>query len=342
MTQKSPADYAFWRAALRGAKQDVQENSPQCGFYRIRQNKEAPWLPIAWWRNAVGQIVCGFRGETIDPLKFWTWAAKNPVEETVYRECVKNGGVWQDGSKSEEATERPRSNMPSDPLEALAAELADKLENAEKLLKTPSAEVTKTQADHARNLEAMLMKLNSRATELFEDEKAPALAETRRIDAKFGFRAHVKIVAGKMKAFYEGWQKFEHSRLQAVAQKEFEERHAAAAAKRQRQEEERKRLEADDPILAAISEPEPPVVIPAAPEPVKVPMVGGGFGNRAGLSTVYNGQIVDYRKCLEHFADDHRVVAVVEKLVKDIVKRDKQSTKIPGVEVHDNLGRKAA
>src|SRR5271166_2724689 len=121
-------DYAFWRAALRGGRQPMQESNPQCGFYRRRIVKDGSWLPIAFWRNKDDQIVCCFEGKLVDPIEHWTFAARYPVSETYYRHYIRSGH-WPD-----EGPEAPRSNLPGDPFEALKLEVQDKLEQAQNWL----------------------------------------------------------------------------------------------------------------------------------------------------------------------------------------------------------------
>jgi hypothetical protein len=143
-------DYEFWRVALRGGKQPVFESMPQCGFYKRRLIKDGEWLPIAFWRNKDDQIVCCFEGKLVDPLEHWTFAAKHPVNEASYRHYIRNGR-WPD-----DVAQSPRSNMPSDPFEALKLEVQDKLEQAQNWLKTAPKAPTETDANMARNMQAAL------------------------------------------------------------------------------------------------------------------------------------------------------------------------------------------
>ncbi len=140
-------DYQFWRAALRGEKQLVQETNPQCGFYKRRLAKDGPWLPIAFWRDKDDRVVCCFEGKPVDPLVHWTFVAKFPVSETSYRHYIRNGSWPEDGPQAP-----PRSNMPSDPFEALRLEVEDKLEQAQTWLKIAPKAPTETDANIARNI----------------------------------------------------------------------------------------------------------------------------------------------------------------------------------------------
>ena len=240
-------DYAFWRAALRGGKQPVHESNPQCGFYKRRLVKDGEWLPIAFWRNKDDQIVCCFEGKLVDPLEHWTFAAKYPVSEASYRHYIRNGH-WPD-----DVAQSPRSNMPSDPFEALKLEVQDKLEQAQNWLKTAPKAPTETDANMARNMQAALLQLNKRADAMHKLEKQPHLDASRAVDTKFDFRKVVATVADRLRDVFTAFMRAEEARQRAAAQKRFEEERRKAEEARKAAEEERERLQNEDPALALIS-----------------------------------------------------------------------------------------
>ena len=319
-------EYEFWRVALRGKKQPVHESNPQCGFYKRRLVKDGPWLPIAFWRNKDDQIVCGFEGKLVDPIEHWTFAAKYPVSEASYRYYIRNGH-WLD-----EAPQTPRSNMPSDPFEALTLEIQDKLEQAQNWLKTAPKAPTETDANMARNMQAALLQLNKRADAMHKAEKQPHLDAGRAVDAKFEFRKLVATVADRLRDVFTAFMKAEEVRARAEAQKKFEEERQKAQEERNAAEKERERLEREDPALALITEPEPLPELPLAPEPVKI-QVGGGIGRKAGLKTVYIGRILDWQKVIQHFSGHQQIRDLLQKLVDADVRLNKVQCSIPGVEV---------
>jgi hypothetical protein len=225
-------DYEFWRAALRGGKQPVHETKPQCGFYKRRLVKDGEWLPIAFWRNKDDQIVCCFEGKLVDALKHWTFAAKYPVSEAAYRHYIRNGH-WPDG-----VAQSPRSNMPSDPFEALKLEVHDKLEQAQNWLTTAPKVPTETDANMARNMQAALLQLNKRADAMHKAEKQLHLDAGRAVDVKFDFRKTVAAVVGRLRDVFTTFMRAEEAGQRAEAQKRFEE-------ERRKAEEARKAAEAE-------------------------------------------------------------------------------------------------
>ena len=319
-------DYEFWRRALRGEKQTVQESNPRCGFYKRRLAKDGPWLPIAFWRNVDDHIVCCFEGKLVDPVAHWTFVAKYPVSETSYRHHIRSGH-WPD-----ERPEAPRSNMPSDPFEVLKLEVEDKLEQAQNWLKTAPKAPTETDASMARNMQAALLQLNKRADVMHKAEKQPHLDAGRAVDAKFEFRKVVASVADRLRDVFTAFMKAEEVRQRAEAQKKFEEERRKAEEERNAAVEARKRLEHEDPALALLSEPEVLPELPIEPEPVKI-QVGGSVGRKAGLKTVYIGRILDWQKVIQHFAGHQQVRDLLQKLVDADVRLNKAQCSIPGVEV---------
>ncbi len=333
---RDAADYQFWRQALRGVKNAVHEGFPQCGFYKLRFKRDGQYLPIAFWRNPAGEIVCGFQGKLVDAVEHWTWAAKNPVEETTYRFAVESGR-WPD---EPEPTATPMGhNLPEDPFESLKLRIDDKLEQAEIFLAKAPKAPSENDANLARNVQAQLLALNKEADALFETEKRPLVDAGRTVDKKFSFRKAVADVAVRLRSVFEAFMKAEEARQRAEAQKKFEEDRKRAEEARKAAEDERKRLEREDPIMAHVSEPEPLPELPLAPETVKI-TVGGGFGRKTGLKTDWVPVIEDYRAALAHFAEYAEVRAAVEALVKKETRTHKAQTKIPGVKVIED--RRAA
>jgi len=321
-------DYEFWRAALRGGKQAVQESNPQCGFYKRRLVKDGEWLPIAFWRNKDDRIVCCFGGKLVDPVEHWTFAAKYPVSEAAYRHYIQKGH-WPDDSP-----DVPRSNMPSDPFEALKLEIEDKLEQAESWLKTVPKVLTEADANRARNMQAAFLQLSKRADVLHKAEKQPHLDAGRAVDAKFEFRKGVASVADRLRDVFTAFMRAEEARQRPAAQKKFEDERRKAEEARRAAEEERQRLEREDPTLAVLTEQQALPELPLAPEPVKV-QVGGGVGRKAGLKSVYVGTIVDWQKVLKHFSGHPQIRDLLQKLVDADVRLNKTQCSIPGVEVRE-------
>jgi hypothetical protein len=325
-------EFQFWRDAIAGKTVVITADAPQSGYYKMRNGRDGIWHPVAIW-TVNGAQVCRVGKETRAPLDVWTYCAGNPVTKEAAKHAFATGG-WPDMP-----TNILASNMPSDPLEALKMEIADKQSQAEALLISGTAEKNSNDANKARNIQAQLLALEKRADEMFEAEKAPIRALGSAVDEKYRFRSAVKSIADRLRRAYESFAKAEEARLRAEAQKKFEAERAAAEAARKVAEEAQAKLLREDPIAALTSTPEPLPELPLAPEPVKV-QIGGGFGRKAGLKTEWVAQIDDYAAATTHFADHPDVKALIEKLATKAVKAAKGAIVIPGVKVIED--RRAA
>lgn len=325
-------DLTYWTEALAGKRPPVVEDQPQCGYYRMRKGRDAPWLPVVIWIRG-GEMVARVGDNMREPLGIWVACAKHPVAKDAAMHAFKVGS-WPDMPD-----EPPASNMPSDPFEALLAEIADKQAQAEALLAKGNKASSETESNLARNLQKQLLDLQKRADAMFTQEKAPVVQQGREIDEKYRFRVPLKGFADRLRDFWGRWAKAEEDRLRREAEEKAANERRAIEAARKAQEEHRAKLMESDPI-AALTEPPIPEVEPAAePEPVKV-QVGGGYGSRGGLRSYWVPTIVDYKAALAHYAEHPDIKAVVDKLVKAEARTHKGATNIPGVTVSED--RRAA
>jgi hypothetical protein len=229
--------------------------------------------------------------------------------------------------------------MPTDPFEALKAEIDDKLEQAEIFFKSAPKAPTETDASKARNIQAALLAMNTRADKLFKEEKQPHLDAGRAVDKRFEFRKTVDDVAKRLRAVFEAYMKAEEARQKADALKKYQEEQKKAEEARVVAEAERKRLEAEDPIMAAVTPIEPVAMPIYAPEPVKI-NVGGGVGRKAGLKTVYEANIEDWGIAAAHYSDHPDMRALVQKLANADARNSKGTMQVPGVKMFED--RRAA
>ena len=327
-------EFAWWRAAIAGKPGIVEEAKPESGYYKMRAGKDGPWLPVAIWRKD-GEIVCRIGKTMRDPVEVWTFVAKNPIAKEIAKVAFETGN-WPD--QPEPIEQRP--NMPTDPFEAMKVEIEDRAAQAARWLAAHPDITTQLDCDLARNMQAQLIKLGNNADDDRKTEKRPLIDAGKAIEAKFEpLITTARTWAERLREVYERFLKSEERRRQAEAQKKYEAECAAREKERQRIAAEQAKKMADDPIQA-LTEPPPEIPeLPLAPDPVKV-QAGGGIGRKAGLRTVYVGVIEDYRKAMEHFAEHPDLKAVIDKLVSAAVRAGKDTTKIPGVRVHED--RRAA
>lgn len=345
------ADYWAWYRTALDAKNKgeplpaISADDPQWGFFYAKASKAGGRIPVCIFEDKNGELVARWGTKDShqfeDAAKRWTWVAESVVDRGTYK-VAWDTGKWPDGTPTT-AVDVPAAarddNLPFDPFDRLKAELDDKLASAAAFLEDAAAKADKTRADRARNLQAELLAINKTADTMHETEKAPHLAASRAVDAKFRFRDQVKEVCARLRTVFENIAKRIEAEANEAARRAHAEQVRKAEEERQRIEAERKKKLADDPV-AALTEPEPELpMAPAAPEPVKV-QVGGGIGRAAGLKTVWTPEIIDYEATLKHYAKHPDVRAVIDKLVKAESRVHKEATSIPGVKMKEE--RRAA
>lgn len=95
----------------------VYEDSPQPGFYRTRNVKGGPWLPVIVWReppeiDEVGDLMsdevllCMIDGKPANPYDRWLVFARNPISAEEYFALF----------AASSAPGAPPTNLPVDPL----------------------------------------------------------------------------------------------------------------------------------------------------------------------------------------------------------------------------------
>ena len=321
--------YQPYRDMLAGKPVPIHSDQPYPGRYKMKRGDR--FVPVAIGPDGDGNILAQVDGQMMDADKIWTYCAKHPVTQDAYKFRMANGH-WPD-----ESAPSQRSNMPSDPLEALLAEIEDKSAAAEKLL-ADHAEIRSQQVcDLARNIQAELLALIKRGDAMHKVEKDPILEAGRVVDEKFRFRATIKVLTERLRSRFETFMRVEERRLQAEAEARSKAERAAAEAERKRLEDERAKLMQDDPIAALTDAPPDLPELPLAPEPVKI-QAGGGFGRKAGLKSVWVPVLCDYKAALAHFGDNAKVKELIQKLAEQAVKAG--AREVPGFEVKED--RRAA
>jgi hypothetical protein len=282
--------YAFWQNALAGRPQPVHDGDPQPGFYYQRR-KDGPRLPVAIWFSDAGDplALVGFEGTAKlgNAAEIWTWVCQYPVTEEIYRAAFA-AGAWPDDPPPARGSV-PGDNLPEDPAEALAAELAGEEDTAAPFLAKPIE--TKQDADRVSVWAKRLTTLGARAVDLHKIEKQPHLEAGKAVDAKwFPIRDGAKDLASRLK---------EHLQPYLLKQQREEARRAAeAAAEEVRLREEAARVaEMDDDRAADRAAELERQADVAAKMSAPKNASAGRTGARVALRPVYVAVITDYAAC---------------------------------------------
>jgi hypothetical protein len=321
--------YQPYRDMLAGREVPIHADRPYPGRYKMKRN--GAFVPVAIGPDSDGNILAQVDGKMMDAEAVWTHCAKHPVPQNAYKFRLANGH-WPDEPKPSIG-----HNMPSDPFEALLAEIADKSEQANSLLNQHPEIKAQQTCDLFRNMQAQLLALHKRADTLHEEQKRPVLDQGRAIDERFRFRGAIRVLTERLRSRFETFLKVEERRQQEAARQKYEAERAAAEAERKRIEVERAKLMENDPIQA-LTTPAPELPeLPLAPEPVKV-QAGGGFGRKAGLKSVWVPVLTDFDAAVKHYADNAKLRELVQKLADADVRTGKRT--IPGFDVKED--RRAA
>jgi hypothetical protein len=276
--------YHYWREKLLGHDPDPPEDRTQmpCGFWRLRSGE-----PLAVWLAGDQRAALrGFRGsERVMAVRHMESMAESgsfgiAVTEAAYRDAFDKGS-WADDPPPPTGI---GDNLPDDPFEAARLELADEEEMAALLLAKPIE--SQADADKCSTWARRVGLLAARADEGRKEEKAPHLAATREVDARWEpVVAGARELTAKLKKHVEGFLIRQKREAEAIARKAAEEAdrlRREAAEVDQRSEAERADLlrQAQDADKRA--------------EPKKA--IAGRPNMRVSLRTVWTAVIVDYDK----------------------------------------------
>ena len=307
---------------LAGAVVPIHDAHPKPGYYKLRRHKAAKYEPVCIWSHD-GQLVCrvgASMAEDIDSI--WLQCADNPVSRSDALFAFDNEGRWP-GDAPEPLSNNPPSD---DPYEEITRELQAEEARVKAWIVEPHE--GKTAADLAANWLAALRKLETKTVSAFDAEKAPVLAETKRIDGKW---RDVKALAASIK-------KAMSDRYDAIARKE-QKRLQDIADARAREEAARKRLEweAEQAKIAAMAQ-EHNIAVETAPEPVFVPVAepvkvafGGAQGARIAPKKAPPKAIVEnWSVVAVHFSGHAKVRELLQNLANHAAR---DGHHIPGVKI---------
>lgn len=96
MRSPTPPDKVFgffWRA-IAGERQEIREDEPQAGWWKMRLKPKCAWVPVRIWLEQEvldGELIapevlkCTVDGEEKDPREVWVWCSQRPIEEHEFR-----------------------------------------------------------------------------------------------------------------------------------------------------------------------------------------------------------------------------------------------------------------
>lgn len=313
----SMSEFDWWSLALTGEKMEINADAPKSGFYRMRREKDGPWLPVMI-RMHKGELRCRVADNSlVNALDVWTYCASNPVSKDAAAFAFKHGR-WE--------TDAPTIGDNSGDV-SLAEQIKDYAAQALAWFKKNGIKDDKSK-DMAANYRAELLKLSKEADAQRTAEKKPHDDAAKAVQAKW--KPLIDTADSAAEELRNGLTAFmtaEKRRLEAEQRAKWEAEQKAIAAARAEAEAQRAKQMEDDPI-AALTTPEPELpMAPPPPEPVKV-QAGGQRGRKTGLREVTRYVVEDHAKALAFFANSEDVKDLIAKLAE---RACKAGVDVPGV-----------
>ncbi|HWV44076.1 MAG TPA: hypothetical protein VN004_20805 [Pseudorhodoplanes sp.] len=300
--------YAYWRAALRGERPEANPDNPQDGYYRVRDRKGGPLVPVAVWFENDRQL-CVIGGKLVDETtacERWPYFADKPISHEVYTAVADRGENWPDIDDTVADQQRAGiggNNPPEDEAIILQEQIEAAAAGANAYAKiTDDATLAK-----AQTLRSRLLELSRTADKRREDLKRPHMEAGKAVDAKWQPLVKMaKSFADSIAAAMNAWE------TEKLRREREEQRKAEEAA--------RKAAEAGRPAPVA---PAPP----PAPAPIK-----GAAGRAASVKLVRIATVTDQDAVYRYMRDRPEVVELLAKLAQRAVDAGRD---VPGVKIEE-------
>jgi hypothetical protein len=246
----------------------ISEGDPQPGFYRKRQFKDGPFVPVAIWHAEHGMVALA-NGTPANPSEIWTFCARNPIAEATYH-AISGGAPWPDADPvvADQIAGAGHNSGVVDEAEMLR----DQIEAA----KTGAAAYAKITDDEtsakAQSLRSRLLELKGEAEKKHKKEKEPHLEAGRAVDKKWlPLAKDADATAVAIRTAMGAWET-EKLQRQRKAERDAETARLAAQIAAEKAAQEGKPVEPVAPIVQPVA---------AIPTPIK-----GSYGRAASVGVV--------------------------------------------------------
>lgn len=177
-------DFTYYRAQLAGENPPLEDKLPRCGYYRKQNDpvmiRVVDGVMWAWIGRKGAQRAV--KADASFAESVFSFFCRNAISVDVYESVANNGGQWPDDIEN---LDEARANFPTDPYEALLAELElleMKIGEFFKEPVKPGDDVRALQADKWKTRAANLAK---DLEALREVEKRPFDDGKKAVQAKF-------------------------------------------------------------------------------------------------------------------------------------------------------------
>lgn len=307
--EKKMDQYAVWRAMLRGEKPGIHPDDPQAGFYRTRERKGGPMVPVAIWFDDTGALQCVIGGKLVDEntaRERWQYIAANPITHEVHTAVAERGEQWPDIDPvvADDIAGAGHNRAPADDDPEV---LRDQIERLKEGVKDYAKITSDEQAQKAQTLRSRLNELSGKADKIRETEKKPHWDAAKAVDALW--QPLVKSAKEGADAIKRALDAHETAKLRAEQE-----------SRRKAEEEARKAVEAGKPAPVA---PSPPV--PSAP-------IKGAAGRAASVRVIKVASVTDQDAAYGYLKTHLELVDLIRKLAQRAVDAGHV---VPGVSVEE-------
>lgn len=294
----------------------ISEGDPQPGFYRKRQFKDGPFVPVAIWQGEHGMVAL-VAGAAADPFDIWSFCARNPIAETTYHLVLGGSARWPDADPvvSDQIAGAGHNSGVVDEAEMLR----DQIEAA----KTGAAAYAKITDDEtsakAQSLRSRLLELKGEAEKKHKKEKEPHLEAGRAVDKKWlPLAKDADATAVAIRTAMGAWET-EKLQRQRKAERDAETARLAAQIAAEKAAQEGKPVEVPAPVVQPVA---------TIPTPIK-----GSYGRAAsvGLVNVVTG-ITDQLALYEFLKGHPEMIDFMLTLAKRAVAK---GLTVPGVAIEE-------
>jgi hypothetical protein len=315
-------DLTYWQDALAGKMPAIYADQPHAGYYKMRQHKDGPFLPVCIYVKDGALVALISAAKNYRPAaEVWTYCADRPVTKEAAMHAFANGDTWPG-----DAPEAPPIGDNSRDL-SLADQVREYASMALGWLRKNGIKDA-VGKDTVANMRQKLLDFGKQLDAQREIEKRPHDLAAKAVQAKYKpLIDEATAAAAELRDALTVYMREEEKRLQAEADAKRKAEEERVAAENKRIADDRAKLMRDDPIAALTSD-EPEPIAPAPIEPVKV-TAGGQRGRKTGLREVTKFRLTDYVAALTHCKDHPAIREAVEKVC---FAQARAGASVPGVE----------
>lgn len=339
--------YNLWKALPKAGEdrpwpKDAQifEDSPCCGFWRKQikerdakgNSKRTGWTAIAIFMNG-GVLTGRINGEDLtgdNLVTLWSYCARNPVTEEMWRAVVERGEPWPDALDAKTTEVIPAANREVERDDNKPPEVAPDVEHATKIDNAIAA-ARKTVANEAEAAQALGSKNRIAELRLAADKVGKAIYQPLHqvyIVEQKKWSAIVNRAEAEEKRLNTAILTFRESERRRIAAEE------SAAAAKQREIDEANRVAAEK--AADAGRPAPPPVAPVeAPKPTSSTPIAPTYGTRKLKEDVKKWAVIDDASLVyQHFAGNIEVQALLKALAQSAIRAGQT---VPGAHFVEGL-----